>query len=122
VVLRPTSQLSITSDENTAEPFICSSALFPAAATSAVIGCRSVLQPQRVGDLDCVKAVLSRQREMEAFWVTAFKVKEPARFPARLFPWQPASSLHWSTSCSWKFPRDYAGMLDVTFSHLYWQF
>lgn len=32
------------------------------------------------------------------------------------------SSLRWSFCRSWKFPRGYAGMLDITFSHFYLQF
>lgn len=42
----------------------------------------SVLQAQHVRDFGCIKAVLSWQKEIEAFCVTDFNLKETALFPA----------------------------------------
>ena len=40
-----------------------------------------MLQAQHVRDFGCIKAVLSWQKEIEAFCVTDFNLKETALFP-----------------------------------------
>lgn len=55
---------------------------FTATRTSVVNIYCSVLQAQHVRDFGCIKAVLSWQKEIEAFCVTDFNLKETAQFPA----------------------------------------
>lgn len=101
---------------------------------SVVPGATVLLQHLPGASTRCALASVSEGHQLQkscwklaerngSFQFNSFSFKGNGRVSSTVcFHGSQPSSLRWSFCRSWKFPRGYAGMLDITFSHFYLQF